>query len=175
MFFQKFQKRDSCNFRLIGSSPLEIRKVILGSWDRGEEYALDIIENLSHWAVGWVDWNMALNKNGAPNWAKNYVDSPIIVMPENDEFYKQPMFYAISHFSSFVPRDSYRILSTGLEGNPDIEAIAFLTPEQQIVIVAVNKGSSPVAITVKDKYTDSKINLNLSAKSFNTLLYLAQQ
>ncbi|XP_024893027.1 glucosylceramidase-like [Temnothorax curvispinosus] len=158
-----------------GSSPLEIRKVILGSWDRGEEYALDIIENLSHWAVGWVDWNMALNKNGAPNWAKNYVDSPIIVMPENDEFYKQPMFYAISHFSSFVPRDSYRILSTGLEGNQDIEAIAFLTPEQQIVIVAVNKGSSPVAITVKDKYTDSKINLNLSAKSFNTLLYLAQQ
>lgn len=94
---------------------------------------------MSHWVIGWIDWNIALNETGAPNWAKNYVDSPIIVMPENDEFYKQPMFYAISHFSKFVPRGSYRILSTGLEDNEQIKAIAFLTPKQQIVIVVVNK------------------------------------
>lgn len=67
------------------------------------------------------------------------MDSPIIVMPQNDEFYKQPMFYAIYHFSKFVPRDSQRILSTGLEDKRDVKTIAFLTPGQQIVIVAVNK------------------------------------
>ena len=88
--------------------------------------------------VGWIDWNMALNEHGAPNWARNFVDSPIIVMPQSDEFYKQPMFYAISHFSKFVPRDSYRI-STDLENNRDIKAIAFLTPDQRTVVVAVNK------------------------------------
>lgn len=32
------------NFYLIGSSPLDFRKVILGSWERGQKYALDIIE-----------------------------------------------------------------------------------------------------------------------------------
>lgn len=158
-----------------GSSIFDFRKVILGSWKRGQDYALDIIENLSHWVVGWIDWNLALNEKGAPNWAKNFVDSPIIVMPESDEFYKQPMFYAISHFSKFVPRNSYRILSTGLEDCGNIKAVAFLTPEQQIVVVAVNKASSPVGVTMKDKNTNSTINLHLPANSFNTLLYLAQQ
>jgi len=88
---------------------------------------------------------MALNEYGGPNWAKNYVDSPIIVMPYLDEFYKQPMFYAISHFSKFVPRGSYRIFSeilqqshSGERINRDIKAIAFLTPKGQIVIVIIN-------------------------------------
>lgn len=89
--------------------------------------------------VGWVDWNIALDEQGGPNWANNFVDSPIIVKPDKDEFYKQPMFYALSHFSKFVPRGSYRILSTGCEYNKDIKAAAFLTPQQEIVIVAVNK------------------------------------
>lgn len=47
---------------------------------------------------GWVDWNLALDQGGGPNWAKNFVDSPIIVNADDDEFYKQPMFYHIGHF-----------------------------------------------------------------------------
>lgn len=35
---------------------------------------------------------------GGPNWVKNFVDSPIIVNAKKDEFYKQPMFYAMGHF-----------------------------------------------------------------------------
>ncbi|XP_011064043.1 PREDICTED: glucosylceramidase-like [Acromyrmex echinatior] len=158
-----------------GSSPFNKEKVILGSWKRGQKYALNIIENLSHWMVGWIDWNMALDEYGAPNWAKNYVDSPIIVMPQTDEFYKQPMFYAISHFSQFVPRNSYRILSTGLEDNPNIKTIAFLTPENCITVVAVNKAYTPSTITIKNKNKNNVVNVCLPAKSFNTLLYLAQE
>lgn len=157
-----------------GSAIWERIKVKLGSWERGQRYILDIIENLSHWVVGWVDWNIALNDHGAPNWAKNFVDSPIIVMPQSDEFYKQPMFYAISHFSKFVPRGSYRI-SMEFENNQDIKAIAFLTPDQRIVVVAVNKASYPIAITVKDTNTNDMVNVCLPANSFNTLLYLTQK
>jgi len=36
-----------------------------------------------------VDWNLALNMEGGPNWVKNFVDSPIIVDAENGVFYKQ--------------------------------------------------------------------------------------
>ena len=46
-------------------------------------------QNLSHWSTGWVDWNLALNMQGGPNWVHNYVDSPIIVDAENGVFYKQ--------------------------------------------------------------------------------------
>lgn len=47
------------------------------------------LQNLSHWSSGWVDWNIALNLQGGPNWVKNFVDSPIIVDAENKAFYKQ--------------------------------------------------------------------------------------
>ncbi|XP_011645801.1 glucosylceramidase-like isoform X2 [Pogonomyrmex barbatus] len=160
----------------VGSSPFE-EKVVLGSWERGERYFLDIIQNLSHWMSGWIDWNMALNEHGAPNWAENFVDSPIIVMPQNDEFYKQPMFYAIAHFSTFVPRNSYRIdlkieNEEILEENlRDVEAIAFLTPEQKIVIAIINKANSSVPITIKNKSKTKTMNLQLLPRSFNTLLY----
>jgi glucosylceramidase len=36
-------------------------QVILGSWERGQEYVNDILENLNHWSVGWTDWNLALD------------------------------------------------------------------------------------------------------------------
>ncbi|KAL0125251.1 hypothetical protein PUN28_004409 [Cardiocondyla obscurior] len=75
------------------------KPVILGSWKRGELYAHNIIENLSHWVSSWVDWNIALNTDGGPNWIGNNVDSTIIVNSTADEFYKQPMFYSIGHFS----------------------------------------------------------------------------
>ncbi|XP_032687300.1 lysosomal acid glucosylceramidase [Odontomachus brunneus] len=155
-----------------GSNPLEIKKVDLGSWQRGEEYILDIIENLSHWTTGWVDWNLALNESGAPNWAKNFVDSPIIVIPEDDEFYKQPMYYAIYHFSKFVPPNSIKIFHT--ESNNSVNSIAFLTPEGNIVFVIVNKHEEPYNVIIQDKMTPSKqIHLQIPEKSFTTVQYRA--
>ena len=34
---------------------------MLGSWERGEEYLHNILEDLNHWVVGWTDWNLALD------------------------------------------------------------------------------------------------------------------
>jgi len=53
---------------------------------------------LNHWYSGWIDWNLALDEKGGPNWVMNYVDSPVIVNATGAEFYKQPMFYALGHF-----------------------------------------------------------------------------
>lgn len=44
IFLKKFQKRNLCNFHLIGSHFWELKKVIIGSWDRGQTYVLDIIQ-----------------------------------------------------------------------------------------------------------------------------------
>ncbi|KAH8024278.1 hypothetical protein HPB51_022397 [Rhipicephalus microplus] len=87
-----------------GSSSLSKNRVILGSWKRAESYALDIIQDLHHWTTGWIDWNLALDTMGGPNWAHNYVDAPIIVNVTSKEFYQQPMYYALAHFSKFLPR-----------------------------------------------------------------------
>nr|CAD7200238.1 unnamed protein product [Timema douglasi] len=93
----------------------------------------------NHWVVGWVDWNLVLDLDGGPNWANNTVDSPIIVNATADEFYKQPMFYALAHFSKFVPPGSVHI---GLETENNsnfIENVAFVTEEGIKVIILQNK------------------------------------
>ena len=36
--------------------------------------------------------NLALNEEGGPNWANNFVDSAIIVNATLDVFYKNPMY-----------------------------------------------------------------------------------
>lgn len=100
-----------------------------------------ILQDLNYDVVGWLDWNLCLNKRGGPNWAENFVDSPIIVFPENGEFIKQPMFYALGHFSKFVPRGSVRIKIT--ENKPflrhSIENVAFVTPDNTIVAILHNR------------------------------------
>lgn len=87
--------------------------------------------------TGWIDWNIALDLQGGPSWVKNFVDSPILVNSTADEFYKQPMFYAIGHFSKFVQRGSVR-----LKINPwslhGVSAMAVQNPDKGIVMVIQN-------------------------------------
>jgi glucosylceramidase len=42
-------------------------------------YARDIIGCMNNWVDGWVDWNMVLDKQGGPNWFKNWCVAPVIV------------------------------------------------------------------------------------------------
>ncbi|XP_076762712.1 putative glucosylceramidase 2 [Xylocopa sonorina] len=145
----------------------DVRKVILGSWERGETYIKSILEYLNHWSIGWVDWNLALNEKGGPTWAANNIDSPIIVEPENDEFYKQPMYYAIKHVSRFVERGSVRLSITD---NVDIKSGAFLTPSNEIVVVLHNSNVQPTTVSLQDQ-DKGTICLQLPARSINTVIY----
>ena len=63
----------------------------LGSFERGETYAHDILQDLNHHAVGWTDWNALLDMKGGPNWAKNEVDAPILLDDDGVTLHKQPM------------------------------------------------------------------------------------
>ena len=146
---------------------LEIPNIILGSWERGQRYILSILEYMNHWAVGWVDWNLALDKKGGPTYLHNGVDSPIIVNPEEDEFYKQPMYYAVKHFSRFVGRGSVRISITD---NPIVKAAAFATPSNEIVVVLYNKGITTTTVSLKDLKRGS-LCVDLPAESMNTIIY----
>ncbi|KAL6740522.1 hypothetical protein Aduo_013871 [Ancylostoma duodenale] len=112
---------------------------ILGDWKRAELYVMDIIEDISNYVAGWVDWNLCLDMQGGPNWVKNFVDSPIIVNAAKQEYYKQPMWYAMGHFSRFVPPDSNRIKSLFEEAPPNgIRQVAFVTPNGYRIVVLAN-------------------------------------
>ncbi|XP_034195789.2 lysosomal acid glucosylceramidase-like [Osmia lignaria lignaria] len=142
-------------------------KVILGSWERGQKYMLSILEYLNNWAVGWVDWNLALDKSGGPNYINNNVDSPIIVNPETDEFYKQPMYYAIAHFSRFIDRGSVRISITD---TTTVKSAAFVTPSNEVVVVLYNRNPVSKNVVLKD-LKKGTICLKLPAYSMHTVIY----
>lgn len=134
-------------------SNFERKAVDLGSWDRGEKYANDIIEDLQRHAAGWVDWNLALDEIGGPNWVSNFVDSPVIVSKDKTEFYKQPMFYVLAHFSRFFPPSSVRVgLSTSELGmDPKLSAVA-----------VHKKDTGHVAVNILNKSEDDKLlSINL--------------
>ncbi|GMR40557.1 hypothetical protein PMAYCL1PPCAC_10752 [Pristionchus mayeri] len=87
---------EACN----GWLKVQGKGVRLGFFFRAERYAHSIIEDLNNWVAGWTDWNMALDMQGGYTWAGNAVDAPIVV--DGQEFYKQPMYYSMAHFSKFL-------------------------------------------------------------------------
>lgn len=145
------------------------QEVKLGSWSRAEDYANSIIDNLSHWVTGWIDSNMALDLQGGPNWLNRFVDSPIIVNASANAFYKQPTFYVMGHFSTFVPPDSKRIQSIK-RGSAKIKSIAFLTPDNATVIILLNPYRNRREVLIEDVIKGSA-RVILPGKSINSMIY----
>ncbi|XP_058016324.1 lysosomal acid glucosylceramidase-like [Ahaetulla prasina] len=127
-------------------------KVALGNWERGTYYSRSILTNLNHFVTGWIDWNLALDTAGGPNWVDNPVDSPVIVNPLKDEFYKQPMFYHLGHFSKFIPEGSVRVglTSTCLFDSCPLKTSAFLRPDGTAVVVVLNDWFLDISFTISD-------------------------
>lgn len=93
---------------------------------------------MQYGASGWIDWNMALNLNGGPVYTGFAVDSTIIVNATSDEFYKQPIYYALGHFSKFLIPDSVRLKNV-YGNNPDLLVITFLRPDDAIIVTIYNR------------------------------------
>uniref|UniRef100_A0A1I7RTS4 Glucosylceramidase n=1 Tax=Bursaphelenchus xylophilus TaxID=6326 RepID=A0A1I7RTS4_BURXY len=144
---------------------------LLGSWKRAANYASDIIQNLNHWVTGWTDWNLFLHEQGGPNWVGQFLDAPIIVDRDLRVFYKQPMFYALGHFSKFVPIESHRIQIEVNSDDKDLETVGFITPELKLVLVAHNLSpEKSFDLIVKKKGSANGVRETLGPKSIKTIV-----
>jgi len=92
-------------------------------WARAESLALDILEDLRFWAVGWTDWNLVLDAQGGPNHLRNFCDANIIADPERrvgkDTFVRQASYYFMGHFSRFLPPGARRM---AMRNSVEVEA-----------------------------------------------------
>jgi glucosylceramidase len=111
-------------------------------------YARDIIGCLNNWVDGWVDWNMVLDRQGGPNWFKNWCVAPVIVDPDNDEVYLTPLYYTMAHFSRFI--------------RPGAVRIGFENPDDELMVAAAQNPDGSVAVVV--------LNMDKEAKHFNLVL-----
>lgn len=147
------------------------KKVHLGSWHLMNRYANDIINDLNHYATGWTDWNLALDLNGGPNWVGNMVDAPIIINATAKEYYKQPSFYAMGHFSKFLSPNSTRI-HFEIESNnvQTIDVTTFLRPDGSLVMIILNQNKQTIPIQVYDQERGN-FQLSIASESIVTLLW----
>jgi glucosylceramidase len=129
-------------------------------------YARDIIGCLNNWVDGWVDWNMVLDKQGGPNWFKNWCVAPVIVDPENDEVYFTPLYYTLAHFSKYIRPGAVRI---GFN-NPDesLMVTAAQNPDGTIAVVILNMNPEPKNISIS--LGEKNENVNISAQAIQTIV-----
>ena len=106
-------------------------------------------KDLQHSTAGWIDWNLAVDEEGGPNWVKNFVDAPIIVNKTGQEYYKQPMYFSLAHFTKFIAPESKRI-DTEDTGSQMLETIVFERPDNGTVLVALNRLNDNIPLTIVD-------------------------
>lgn len=129
-------------------------------------YARDIIGCLNNHVDGWIDWNMVLDRQGGPNWFKNWCTAPVIVDPAADEVYITPLYYTLAHFSKFIRPGAVRI---GLQNaDADLMSTAARNPDGSVVVILFNPTDTmkEVKLTMEGKSTGTHI----AAKGIQTIL-----
>lgn len=129
-------------------------------------YARDIIGCLNNWVDGWIDWNMVLDRQGGPNWFKNWCVAPVIVDPDADEVYFTPLYYTLSHFSRYIRPGAKRI---GLEQtDEDLLVTAAKNPDGSLAVVLLNQGTEAkqIALSLGEKTK----NISISGQAIQTII-----
>lgn len=156
----------------LGDQPQQTHRPLLGSWSRAERYALGMIQDFQHHVAGWIDWNLILDESGGPSYVNNTIEAAVILnTTTKTEFYKQPIFYVLGHFSKFIPSGSVRI-DSNLSGfrSGQIEIVAFLCPDNTVTIVLYNKSNKLRLVEFTDDLRGS-FHLQLEPKSITTFIF----
>lgn len=160
----------------------------LGDWRRATLYITSVMESLLHWTTGYIDWNLALDMTGGPTGMGFTCDAPIIINYESDEFYKQPMFYAMGHFSKFLQPGSV-IIDVQSESTTskfvieerkpafrrpfvysDVTYIAALNPDETTTIIMFNPKNTSVAVSI-DCGERGYAHVKLHAESLTSIIF----
>jgi glucosylceramidase len=129
-------------------------------------YASDIIGCLNNWVDGWVDWNMVLDKQGGPNWFKNWCVAPVILDQEKDEIYFTPLYYTMAHFSKFMRPGAVKIGCT--INHKDLMTTAVKNPDGTLAVVIFNPTSEKFNLEIELK-NQTKI-ISIDGKALQTII-----
>ena len=113
---------------------------------------------------------MALDTHGEPVWAHTTCNSPIVVNASSMEYLKQPMFYALGHFSKLISLSSVKITLNKSVLQSGFEAVAFVRLDNATVLIALNKNDQPIQINIVDNGL-SQLKTDLPAKSIQSYIW----
>lgn len=138
-----------------------------GSWALGERYARSMINDINRWTVGWIDWNLLLDRHGGPNHVGNLCSAPILADTEQDRFEFQSSYHYIGHFARFVKPGARRVLCAA--SREILEATAFVNPDGGVVVIVLNRTGQPMPFALN--VGGSRYQASLPARSIASLLW----
>lgn len=117
-------------------------------WKEAQKYAFDIIEDLSAWTTGWIEWNVLLDSSGGPTCIGpsktgvctpdiGHCDAPILANIKKQSLEIRDAFWFMGHFSRFLPRGS-TIVRSSVDSALDLQVVAAITPNDELVVVVLN-------------------------------------
>jgi glucosylceramidase len=130
-------------------------------------YATDILGCLNHGVDGWIDWNMVLDKQGGPNWFKNWCIAPVIADTAKDEVYFTPLYFVMKHFSKFI-RPGARRIDWKKSTNDEVMTTALENPDKSIVAVLFNPSIKDKQVVLR--INNKKQNILLTSESLQTII-----
>lgn len=124
-------------------------------------------------AESWTSW-VAVNNYSIKDDGFDYSDAVITATPDFEQWYIAKRYYGFAHFSKYIPIGS-TALDIGLRPTNDcndFNAFAFLTPENETVLVVVNEGGDNEleilgdfgSMTIIESYQDNELNEIYSGK-----------
>jgi len=122
----------------------------IGSWEVGERYARNIINDLNRWTVGWMDWNLLLDERGGPNHVGNFCSAPVLADTGRGELMHQSAFWVLGHFARFIRPGARRVQLACAAG---VEATAFANGDGSTTVVASHRHDQALrlALSVDDR------------------------
>ena len=127
-----------------------------------------IVGGTRHWASGVMLWNLALDDRAGPHSGGCgncrgvvTIDRRTRAITRNDEY------YVLAHASRFVHPGAFRVESSA--GTDDVDNVAFVNPDGERVLYAVNGSDRPRTIEVVS--ADRRFRYTLAPKSLHTFAW----
>jgi glucosylceramidase len=118
-----------------------------GEWSLAERYAKSIIQDLNHWTVGWIDWNLLLDEHGGPNHVGNYCSAPVLADAGREHLNFQSSYAALGHFARFIQPGAQRVLCAATR--EALECTAAVNPDGSMAVVMLNRGDCAIQFSLQ--------------------------
>ena len=118
-----------------------------GEWHLAERYARNIIQDLNHWTVGWIDWNLLLDEHGGPNHVGNFCSAPVLTAADRKALHFQSSYAALGHFARFMQPGARRVLCAATR--EALECTAAVNPDGSVVVVVLNRSDAALPFTLR--------------------------
>jgi glucosylceramidase len=102
----------------------------------GVDGARSIVEILRNWSRSYNFWVVMLDEHRRPNRGPHSASATCLELLDDGTVRTNFDYFMYGQFMKFIPRDAVRVQSTEPDGGP--RNVAFLTPGEEVVLVAVN-------------------------------------